>query len=117
MARRSIRTGLVRIATALLLLAVGSCGHAPPAKPATTQPLASPRDLPGLPNFAQVSPVLYRGAQPTPKGFNRLKTIGVKTVVDLRAKGNRDELEGKELKDVHLPFSAARLEGQKVVHI
>ena len=107
--------GLVHVVIVPLVLAAGSCGHAPPAKPATTQPLASPRDLPGLPNFAQVSPVLYRGAQPTPEGFDRLKKIGVKTVVDLRGKSHRDELEGAGLKYVHIPSSAAHLEEQKVV--
>jgi len=45
-------------------------------------------DLPGLSNFAQISEVLYRGAQPTPEGFKRLERLGIKTVVNLRAYGS-----------------------------
>jgi protein tyrosine/serine phosphatase len=37
-----------------------------------------------LPNFAQVSTGLYRGAAPTPAGLVRLKSMGVKIVIDLR---------------------------------
>ena len=39
----------------------------------------------GLPNLHRVSPVLYRGAQPTEEGFRQLKALGVKTVVNLRS--------------------------------
>lgn len=109
------RAGLLVISVFSLAMAVGGCAHAPPARPATTQPLASPRDLPGLPNFAQVSPVLYRGAQPTPEGFDRLKQMGIRTIVDLRGKSHRDELEVLGLKYVHIPSSAAHIEEEKVV--
>lgn len=98
-----------------LVIAVGGCSQVPPARPATTQPLASPSDSPGLSNFAQVSPVLYRGAQPTPEGFDRLKQMGIKTIVDLRGKSHRDEVEAVGLKYVHIPSSAAHIEEEKVV--
>ncbi|HLX64430.1 MAG TPA: tyrosine-protein phosphatase [Planctomycetota bacterium] len=42
-------------------------------------------DLPGLANFAQISDVLFRGAQPTPDGFAQLQKMGIRTVVNLRA--------------------------------
>src|SRR5436305_5349274 len=41
-------------------------------------------DKPGLPNLFQVSPVVYRGAQPTPKGIAQLQAMGIKTVICLR---------------------------------
>jgi len=37
-----------------------------------------------LPNFARVAPGLYRGAAPTPKGLDKLKSMGVVTIIDLR---------------------------------
>lgn len=37
-----------------------------------------------LPNFAQVAKGFYRGAAPTPAGIARLKSMGVKYVIDLR---------------------------------
>lgn len=37
-----------------------------------------------LPNFQMVTPTLYRGGQPTPEGLARLKSQGVKTIVNVR---------------------------------
>ena len=48
---------------------------------------ASARGLPGIEgirNFAKVSDVLYRGAEPGGPGMESLKSLGVKSVVDLR---------------------------------
>jgi protein tyrosine phosphatase (PTP) superfamily phosphohydrolase (DUF442 family) len=42
-------------------------------------------ERPGLRNLHRVSPTLYRGAQPTKKGLDELRRLGVKTVVSLRA--------------------------------
>jgi protein tyrosine/serine phosphatase len=38
----------------------------------------------GLPNFFKVSDTLYRGAQPTNEGFQELKKMGIKTIINLR---------------------------------
>jgi protein tyrosine/serine phosphatase len=83
----------------------------------TSQPLAQPRhDLPGLPNFAQVSPVLYRGAQPSPEGFRELKKMGVRTIVDLRAlHGDQDKLQGTGLRYVRLHCNAWNPEEEDVI--
>ena len=99
----------------VIVLAQLSCAHPPPQEVPTTQPLASPTDLPGLPNFAQVSLGLYRGAQPTREGLERLKQMGVKTVVDLRGKSHRDDAEGLGLKYVHIPSSASHVEEAKLL--
>jgi len=45
---------------------------------------ASPIDLPGVPNARRVSEGLYRGAQPSEQGFDSLRELGVRTVVNLR---------------------------------
>ncbi|MBK7642044.1 MAG: tyrosine-protein phosphatase [Planctomycetes bacterium] len=42
-------------------------------------------ERPGLPNLHRVSPLLYRGAQPTGDGFHELARLGVKSVISLRA--------------------------------
>lgn len=49
-------------------------------------------DIKGLSNFAKVSDALYRGAQPTREGFAELKKLGVKTVINLRAKHSDEKL-------------------------
>jgi tyrosine-protein phosphatase SIW14 len=45
---------------------------------------ASKSKLPGVQKFGQVTPTLYRGAQPTKEGFANLSKLGINIVVDLR---------------------------------
>ena len=42
-------------------------------------------DVEGIPNFHRVSPELYRGAQPSYLGFEYLRTLGIKTIINLRS--------------------------------
>ena len=45
----------------------------------------------GISNFAQVTPTLYRGAQPSDEGIEALKKLGVDILVDLRGSASRQE--------------------------
>jgi len=45
---------------------------------------ATREEVPGVPNFAVVSPALSRGAQPTREGFRALRERGIRTIVALR---------------------------------
>jgi protein tyrosine/serine phosphatase len=49
-----------------------------------------------LPNFHQVNARLYRGAQPRPGGLQKLVSIGVNTVISLRADDSRAQAERRE---------------------
>lgn|GEM_PF-1081420 len=40
--------------------------------------------LEGVPNFGEVTPTLYRGAQPSDKGFKSLAQMGIDVIVDFR---------------------------------
>jgi tyrosine-protein phosphatase SIW14 len=79
-------------------------------------PLANPRnDLPGLKNFAQVSRNLYRGAGADAVGYRTLKTMGVRTIVDLQQfHSDRHALQGLGLRYVHLPMNPARMDDRQV---
>jgi protein tyrosine/serine phosphatase len=46
---------------------------------------ATPLNKPGLSNFFEVTTNLYRGAQPSAQGMVELKSLGVKTVLNLRS--------------------------------
>ena len=46
---------------------------------------ARPLEVRGAKNAFQVSPALYRSAQPTALGFSELKKIGIRTMVNLRS--------------------------------
>jgi protein tyrosine/serine phosphatase len=62
-------------------------------------------ERPGLTNFHEVSPTLYRGAQPTPEGLEELRRLGVKTVVSLRAfHGEREAVAAAGLSYERISF-------------
>lgn len=66
-------------------------------------------DAPGVPNFHQVDPHLYRGAQPTSQGFTSLAKLGIRTVVDLRGGRERGDeqkiVEAAGMHYVHVPMA------------
>jgi len=57
-----------------------------------------------LPNFHQVNPQLYRGAQPKADGLQRLKALGVKTIVNLRGKDEHTGAESAEAQSLGLLY-------------
>ena len=46
-----------------------------------------------LPNFHQVNPQLYRGAQPKAGGISKLAALGIKTIVNLRREDDHTRAE------------------------
>jgi tyrosine-protein phosphatase SIW14 len=61
--------------------------------------------VPGVSNFGEVTPTLFRGAQPTERGFENLSKMGVAIVVDLR-EGGEVEREQKEVTALGMKFVA-----------
>ena len=65
-----------------------------------------------LPNFHEVNPTLYRGGQPASAGLQQLVDLKVKTIVNLRGKGedvSNEEGEARALgmRFFHVPFERA----------
>ncbi len=87
------------------------------ASASTSDASLRPRDdLPGLSNFAKVSDVLYRGAQPTAEGFRTLKGMGIKTVINLRlTHSDRALLAGTGLQYAHIAAAAWHPEDEDIV--
>ena len=74
-----------------------------------------PKLIPSILKFAKVSDVLYRGAQPNAEGFAKLKKLGIKTIVNLRAfKSDRKHLTGLGLKYYHISFKVHHPEDEDV---
>jgi len=104
----------------LILLAVVAsasmvCGAQlpPPARPAAW---AIRVERPGLPNLFQVSPDLYRGAQPKKEGIPELESLGIKTVLSLRFfHDDSSVLGGASLKSEVIPFLTWHPEDEDVV--
>jgi len=89
-------TRSVVFAVVTLGAGIPACRHAPMIPLGTnnntrltdcvaTSTWAEPMDERGLPNLHKVSDNLYRGAQPTAEGVERLKALGVKTIINLRS--------------------------------
>jgi tyrosine-protein phosphatase SIW14 len=57
-----------------------------------------------LPNFHTVSPGIYRGAAPTLGGLEKLKAMGIKTIVDLRISPKLVRIEKAEAIDMGFKF-------------
>jgi tyrosine-protein phosphatase SIW14 len=57
-----------------------------------------------LPNFHQVNSQVYRGAQPKAGGLQRLKSIGIKTIVNLRGKHEKAGAEEDEARALGLRY-------------
>jgi len=63
-----------------------------------------------IPRFGILADGLYRGGQPTEKGFQLLKQKGVKTVINLRAEDNSEEaiVEKLGMKYIQIPLQEVR---------
>ena len=61
------------------------------ASPSPKHPIGTRQKVTGIPNFAEVTPKLYRGGQPDVTGVERLKKMGVDVVVDMRGGKNKSE--------------------------
>jgi protein tyrosine phosphatase (PTP) superfamily phosphohydrolase (DUF442 family) len=73
-------------------------------------------DLRGCPNLHKVSKTLYRGAQPTKEGFENLKKLGIKTVVNLRDHhSDEDLLQAAGLRYIPIPIDTGNIKTQTVV--
>jgi protein tyrosine phosphatase (PTP) superfamily phosphohydrolase (DUF442 family) len=104
------------ILPALLVLIAASLAAS--AQTSTNRPAnwAQPLVLPGVTNLFRVTTNLYRGSQPTAEGMKQLKTMGVKTVVNLRSfHTDKDELAGTGLKSFHFETKPWHAEEEDVV--
>jgi tyrosine-protein phosphatase SIW14 len=87
----------------------------PVAKPRPSQ-WATPLHRKGLPNLHQVTPTLYRGAQPTAVGMRQLKAMGIKTVLNLRSfNSDRDKLRDTGLTYEHIYMKAWHPEREDII--
>jgi len=93
-----------------LLLAITMCGGQKPRPnggDSTSRPeraSGQKRPIKGVGNFGEVTPMLFRGAQPTHEGFEALAKMGINIVVDGR--GDRADSEGKEVGKLGMQYVA-----------
>jgi len=99
----------------LLILAYGNGAPADESARRTndnqSSPQASMEPSSDLPNFHEVHPYLYRGGEPTHAGLEKLKELGVKTIIDLRGDSARVQKEREEatvlgMTSINLPMTS-----------
>jgi protein tyrosine/serine phosphatase len=78
---------------------------------AATSAPAGESPYPELPNFHQVDPQLFRGAQPAAGGIARLKSLGVRTIVNLRHEPERVQAERQEAVEAGLRYFSVPMHG------
>ena len=64
-----------------------------------------------LPNFHQVNEHLYRGAQPRAGGLDQLKSLGIKTILNLRETGDTTRAEEAEARAAGLNYYSVPMDG------
>lgn len=77
------------------------------APPSAEQPTPALRlTIKGVPNAAEVTPSLYRGAQPSAQGFEALAKMGINIVVDLRGsrESEREQVTKLGMRYVPMPW-------------
>ena len=89
------------IQTAILLLVLVALSWAVLAQSAHEVPNSQ-----AIPRFDQVAKGFYRGGQPRRQGYEYLKQLGVKTVINLRAENQEaEEVKSLGLHNVHIPIN------------
>ena len=116
----ALAVGTILAACAALQRLQSRCRPGPGDAAATAsspgRPWAARLDRPGLHNLHRVSDDLYRGAQPAAEGMRQLKAMGVRTVVNLRARhSDAGPLGGTGLDYEHLPVDLQRLDRALIV--
>lgn len=96
-----------RLALVALLLAAGAADARP-------DDWAKPIEHSALPNLHQISPVLYRSAQPLDGAQQALAELGIKTVVSLRWSADKAELL-PDAKRIHAPIESWDVDHHEVM--
>ena len=99
-----------RVLALPLVLAITICtGEEPQQKGGSSaahsaRAIGHKRKIKGIGNFGEVTPTLFRGAQPSHEGFQGLAKMGIDIVVD--ARGNRTDSEGKDVRRLGMQYVA-----------
>ena len=113
-----VRDRMAMLACLIVVIGQGFC-FAGQTNQITTHPTnwATKLDRPGLSNFYEVTTNLYRGAQPTALGMKELKSMGIRTVLDLRSFHSDTSLAaGDGLKLARLHMKPWHAEDEDVVN-
>ncbi|MGH9734576.1 MAG: fused DSP-PTPase phosphatase/NAD kinase-like protein [Candidatus Acidiferrales bacterium] len=101
----------VSVLVATVALCLGPISNAAGTKHADSESrdvphaIAKKISVPGVGNLGEVTPTLFRGAQPSERGFESLAKMGIAIVVDLR-EGGQVQREQEEVTALGMKFVA-----------
>jgi protein tyrosine/serine phosphatase len=76
------------------------------------------RQINGVPNFYKINAFLYRSAQPTQAGMDRLRQLGIKTIINLRAfNSDTDKIGATGLLNERLHVNTWHIEDEDVIKV
>jgi protein tyrosine/serine phosphatase len=113
-----LKQNKLRLSLILLLAVTCLLANSPACQKKAPRPehWAKPVKLQGVPNFYQVSELLYRSAQPTAEGFKELEKFGLRSVIDLRGgKTDQKSMAGTNLKYFVIPSKASQVREEDLV--
>jgi tyrosine-protein phosphatase SIW14 len=106
----------LQVGIAGLMLCGSAHAQEKPAVAAVEHVFAQKLAVQGVPNFGQVSPSLFRGAQPSDEGFGALAKMGVGIVVDLRGEGDneREQVTKLGMEYVAIPSQCSHMTAEGI---
>jgi tyrosine-protein phosphatase SIW14 len=111
---RALATGLL---AASLCPAAGAQDPSKPANPAMAEHVFAQKIvLHGVPNPGEVTPLLFRGAQPSAEGFSTLSKMGIGIVIDLRGErdGERERVTALGMEYIAIPSHCSHMTDEGV---
>ncbi len=117
-ARQPHSPAVLCIAACLLLASAISIAANSDNKPANKQAKTTAAETCDVENFGKVNDHYYRGAQPEEAQYTQLKTLGVKTVIDLRDNPRgyaKTKAEEAGLQYINLPLSDTKTPAEESV--
>ncbi len=106
----------MRVLVALFAMVSADASQSAEAPSPRPDTWAQPVTTEGAPNLHKVSEALFRSAQPTAEGFQKLKELGIVTVVNLRSfNSDRKEIGMTGLAYEHLYMKAWHPERKEIV--
>jgi protein tyrosine/serine phosphatase len=99
-------------------IALDACAQTPPVAPPRPVTWAQPRQLDGVANLYQITPMLYRSEQPTALGMKNLEKLGIRTVISLRhMNDDNDEVRGTSLRAEQVKIFTWNIKDQQVIDV
>lgn len=107
---------MFRIVRAFVLVLLLACQSGLAAAEGRPPEWAQPVSVQGIPNLHQITPRIYRSAQPTTEGMRHLNELGIHTVISFRHyHDDQKMLKGTGIRLVRIPIDTWDIRDEQVI--